>query len=112
MPVSALFILFDFVIHNPTHRETRNNLALLNVAAGYFSRLEYATDGTFPASILSEFSHIARQFVQSTKSAESRDTVQNPQTSSSSAPVPVSEIFFSKVGIPSTVIGPNVFILV
>ncbi|KAB8227139.1 uncharacterized protein BDW43DRAFT_317095 [Aspergillus alliaceus] len=32
LPLAALFILFNFVIHNPTHPETRNNLSLLDVA--------------------------------------------------------------------------------
>lgn len=72
MPLSALFILFDFVIHNPTHHETKSNLALLDVVAGYFSRLEYATEGSLPSSILAEFSHIARQFVNEIQS-KSRD---------------------------------------
>lgn len=64
IPLSALFILFDFVVHNPSHPETSTNLALLDVAGGYFSRLEYATGGSLPSSILSDFAHIARQFVR------------------------------------------------
>jgi hypothetical protein len=64
MPISALFILFDLVIHNPTHPETNNNLALLDVASGHFSRIEYATCGTLPGSLVSEFAHIARDFVR------------------------------------------------
>lgn len=71
MPLSALFILFDFVVHNPNHRETRSNLALLDVAAGYFSRLEYATGGSLPSSLLSDFAHIARQFVRDVQSRNS-----------------------------------------
>ncbi|KAH8689526.1 fungal-specific transcription factor domain-containing protein [Talaromyces proteolyticus] len=64
IPLSALFILFDFVVHNPSHPETSTNLALLDVAGGYFSRLEYATGGSLPSSLLSDFAHIARQFVR------------------------------------------------
>lgn len=64
IPLSALFILFDFVVHNLSHPETSTNLALLDVAGGYFSRLEYATGGSLPSSILSDFAHIARQFVR------------------------------------------------
>lgn len=74
MPLSALFVLFDFVIHNPIHHETKSNLALLDVATGYFSRLEYATEGSLPSSILAEFSHIARQFVYEIQSSKSHDT--------------------------------------
>ena len=68
IPLSALFILFDFVVHNPTHPETKSNLSLLGVAAGYFCRLEYASGGSLPSSLLSEFAHIARQYVQDLES--------------------------------------------
>ncbi len=68
MPLSALFILFDFVVHNPSHPETKSNLSLLGVAAGYFCRLEYASGGSIPSSLLSDFAHIARQFVQDSES--------------------------------------------
>lgn len=64
LPLSALFILFDLVIHNPTHPETASNLALLEVAGGHFSRLEYATGGSLPSSVLAEFAYIARTFVR------------------------------------------------
>ncbi|KAL2869162.1 transcription factor domain-containing protein [Aspergillus lucknowensis] len=64
LPLAALFILFDFVVHNPTHPETRNNLSLLDVAAGHFSLLDYKSGGVFPASLLTEFAHIARQYVK------------------------------------------------
>lgn len=64
MPLSALLILFDLVIHNPTHAETQANLNLLEAAAGYFSSLEYATDGNLPCSMMVEFAYIARSFIQ------------------------------------------------
>jgi hypothetical protein len=46
------------------HPETRNNLSLLDVAAGHFSLLEYKSGGLLPASLLTEFAHIARQYVR------------------------------------------------
>jgi hypothetical protein len=52
------------VIHNPAHPETRKNLAFLDIAAGYFTRLEFATEGSLQSSLLAEFAHIARQYVQ------------------------------------------------
>ncbi|KAJ9156664.1 Fungal specific transcription factor [Pleurostoma richardsiae] len=64
MPLSALFILFDFVIHNPFHSDTRSNLTLLDVASGHFSLLEHVSAGLLPGNHLSEFAHIARQYVQ------------------------------------------------
>ncbi|KAF4961926.1 hypothetical protein FSARC_9967 [Fusarium sarcochroum] len=62
LPVSAVFILFDFVIYNPLHRESRTNLSLLDTAAGYFSLLDIASKQTLPGSILPEFAHIAREY--------------------------------------------------
>ncbi|KAH6670853.1 hypothetical protein F5X68DRAFT_141707, partial [Plectosphaerella plurivora] len=64
MPLSALFVLFDFVIHNPSHHETQSNLVLLDVASGYFSSLQYASGGSIQGNLLSEFAQIAKQFVQ------------------------------------------------
>ncbi|OCK79907.1 hypothetical protein K432DRAFT_382648 [Lepidopterella palustris CBS 459.81] len=63
VPLAALFVLFDVVIHNPMHPETSSNLALLDVASGHFSRVEYASGGSLPASLVSEFAHIARSYV-------------------------------------------------
>ncbi|KAF2267151.1 hypothetical protein CC78DRAFT_434544, partial [Lojkania enalia] len=64
VPLAAFLVLFDLVIEHPAYAETRTNLALLDVGAGYFSRLEYASGGTLPGSISSEFSHIARDYVR------------------------------------------------
>lgn len=78
MPLSALFILFDFVVHNPTHSETKSNLSLLGVVAGYFCRLEYASRGSLPSSLLSEFAAIARQYVDDLEtSANTRTEVRD-----------------------------------
>jgi len=64
MPLCAMCILFDLVVHNPAHPETDTNLALLDKAVGYFSRLDYTSGGSIPTSMLSGFSHIAIQFVR------------------------------------------------
>ncbi|CAK7226196.1 hypothetical protein SEUCBS140593_006159 [Sporothrix eucalyptigena] len=63
MPLSALFVLFDFVIHNPHHSSTRSNLTLLDIASGHFSLLEHASGGLLPGGYLSEFAHIAKRYV-------------------------------------------------
>lgn len=74
MPLSGLFILFDFVMHNPLHEETRDNIALLDAATGYFSHLEYTSKGALPGSIISEFTQIARDFChQAERSAKQSD---------------------------------------
>ncbi|KAH7377464.1 fungal-specific transcription factor domain-containing protein [Cadophora sp. MPI-SDFR-AT-0126] len=63
MPLSALLILFDFIVHNPRHSETSSNLILLDVVSGHFSLLDLASNGSLPGSHLSEFARIARQYI-------------------------------------------------
>ncbi|KAL4783737.1 fungal-specific transcription factor domain-containing protein [Aspergillus varians] len=65
IPLSALFILFDFVVHHPTNPDIRGHLTLLDIVAGHFSQLDHASNGSIGSSYLSEFSHMARQYVQS-----------------------------------------------
>ncbi|GKZ34826.1 hypothetical protein AbraIFM66950_005182 [Aspergillus brasiliensis] len=95
LPLAALFILFDFVIHNPLHPETRKNLSLLDVAAGHFSLLEYESGGFLPASLLTEFAHIARQYVRDYSRRQQQDQ-EEPQLcgpgSSNSEPTLIAEV--------------------
>ncbi|CAH0020600.1 unnamed protein product [Clonostachys rhizophaga] len=74
IPLAALFVLFDSVVHNPRQPETYSNLALLDMAAGHFSRLEYCSNGTLPGSLISEFSHVARTYVNGIQSRDSVPT--------------------------------------
>ncbi|KAJ5883404.1 uncharacterized protein N7473_010290 [Penicillium subrubescens] len=62
MPMTALFILFDFIIHNPAHVDAGSSIVLLESVTGYFSALEYATGGYLPGSMLMQFASIARAF--------------------------------------------------
>lgn len=64
MPLSALFILFEFIVQNPSHQDTRANLTILDSASGHFSQLEHVSAGALPGNHLSEFAHIARRYVQ------------------------------------------------
>ncbi|GKU06630.1 hypothetical protein FLAG1_09511 [Fusarium langsethiae] len=63
IPLSALFVLFDQVISNPKSPDTRSNLALLDIAGGHFARIEFASGGSLPGSLISEFTYIAREYV-------------------------------------------------
>ncbi|KAI2777467.1 hypothetical protein F4815DRAFT_480894 [Daldinia loculata] len=67
IPIVALFVLFDLVVTNPKHAETATNLALLDMGGGHFSRLEYASGGGLPGSLIGEFAHIAREYVNTIK---------------------------------------------
>lgn len=70
LPLAGVFILFDFVIHNPYHRESRTNLSLLDSAAGYFNLVSLASDRAMPSSILSEFAEIAREYYWKSQQAK------------------------------------------
>lgn len=63
VPLSALFVLFDFIVFNPFHHETEFNLALMDVAVTYFSRLETVTQASFRCSKLAGFAHICNDFI-------------------------------------------------
>ncbi|KAM9875304.1 hypothetical protein VDGE_00668 [Verticillium dahliae] len=63
IPIIGLFVVFDFVIHSPLHVNTPSHLALLDMAGGHFSRIEYRSQGYLPGSLISEFAHIARDYV-------------------------------------------------
>ncbi|KAG8670677.1 hypothetical protein FPOAC2_07474 [Fusarium poae] len=63
IPICALFVLFDHVISDPKSPDTRSNLALLDIAGGHFSRIEFASGGSLPGSLISEFTYIAREYI-------------------------------------------------
>ncbi|KAH7024781.1 uncharacterized protein B0I36DRAFT_249683, partial [Microdochium trichocladiopsis] len=66
MPMMAMFVLFDCVVHNPHHPETAKSLAFLDITAGYFSRLElvYASQGAPGTVHFGEFTAIAHEYVR------------------------------------------------
>jgi hypothetical protein len=92
MPISALFILFELVVHNPNHPETDSNLALLDVASGHFSRLEYESNGSLPGSLIAEFAHLARQHV--------RDVQEQQRESSTRRRVSTTELSSQEMTLP------------
>jgi hypothetical protein len=63
IPITGLFVLFDMTIHHPDRPDAATNLALLDMAAGHFSRVEYRSGSTLPGSLISEFAYIARDHV-------------------------------------------------
>jgi hypothetical protein len=64
IPLSAFLSLFHLVIDNPRHVETRDNLNFLDIAAGYFRRLEYVTKQDFPFSVFPKLASIVQEYVQ------------------------------------------------
>ncbi|KAJ6028138.1 hypothetical protein N7540_003714 [Penicillium herquei] len=84
VPLSAIFILFDFVIHNPIHAETKSNIALLGVASGYFCRVEFSSNGRLQFSLLSDLAQIARDYIQD---MEAGTTARPMELSRASSPI-------------------------
>ena len=91
MPLVATFILFDFVVHNPRHAETRDNLTLLEVAAGHFSLQEYKSRGVMPSSLVGEFSHIARQYVRDVETRSQLQSTMSLRQATGAIAEPVSD---------------------
>jgi hypothetical protein len=94
LPLSAVFILFDIIIHNPNHTESRTNLSILDKAAGYFSLLSLGVGDALPADVPVELTRIAREYYWKTQneaalpmmakhslvSAQGTDSDDNPMT--------------------------------
>ncbi|KAK3640783.1 hypothetical protein LTR56_011660 [Elasticomyces elasticus] len=72
MPMVAMFIIFDFVIYNPVHAETRKNLAYLDIVSAHFARLDLASQGTLHDAMVAEFTSVARRYVD--KMTAARDS--------------------------------------
>ncbi|KAI1390699.1 uncharacterized protein F4822DRAFT_161416 [Hypoxylon trugodes] len=80
IPIVALFILFDLVVTNPKHVGTATNLALLDMGGGHFSRIEVASGGNLPGSLIGEFAHIAREYVNTVKSDDTSNQLLEKQS--------------------------------
>lgn len=65
MPMVAMFIVFDFVVHNPLHAETKKNLSYLDIVAAHYARLDLLAQGTIHDAKVAEFTSIARLYVES-----------------------------------------------
>ncbi|KAF2994322.1 hypothetical protein E8E14_001319 [Neopestalotiopsis sp. 37M] len=96
IPLTAHFTLFDLVINNSSHPGTAGNLALLNIAGGHFSRIEYASDGHLPGSLIAEFTHIAREYVNATTQSQINNNNE-----------PLRAATTSRMPDPSTAAGPT-----
>jgi hypothetical protein len=63
MSLASMFILFESILHDPTNAESKTNMFFLDMAAGFFSRLEYDSGGSLRGSLFSEFTFLAREFL-------------------------------------------------
>ena len=81
-------IIFDLVVHNPEHPETALSLALLDIAGDHFSRLEFASKGTLPGSLLAKFARLARQYVVNQRQRKRQINQENLSTLSMQSELP------------------------
>ncbi|KAJ5600449.1 hypothetical protein N7450_001516 [Penicillium hetheringtonii] len=88
LPLSCLIIIFDLVVHNPEHPETALSLALLDIAGDHFSRLEFASKGTLPGSLLAKFARLARQYVVNQRQRKRQINQENLSTLSMQLELP------------------------
>jgi hypothetical protein len=64
-------------------------MALLHVASGHFSRIEYASGGSLPGSLVSEFAFIAGEYVKNIQ--QNFGTDYHPETQQRSTPAADSQ---------------------
>lgn len=108
MPLSAMFILFDFVVHNPRHPETKQNLSFLGAASGYFCRLEYVSGGKIQSSEINALVDIATQYVRDEEKEGLPSTTIRDQPFSSQAPLTAGvDMIMDYAQLVSSVSIPN-----
>lgn len=66
-PMSALANLFIFLLTSPTSPSAQADIALLDIAAGHFSHMEYLTSLELGAPFAREAAHLARKAVDKAK---------------------------------------------
>ncbi|OAG35510.1 hypothetical protein AYO21_10318 [Fonsecaea monophora] len=61
-PIVANFILFDLVVYNPEHSETKLNLMYLEIVTGFLRRVNLNSSNPMPSASFAELGVIARDF--------------------------------------------------
>jgi hypothetical protein len=90
--------LFDQVISNPRSPDTRSNLALLDIAGGHFGRIDFASGGSLPGSLISEFTYIAREYINQ---LATYDLLKGPQSSFQSTDQASGPLVTEVISVPS-----------
>lgn len=105
LPLSCLMILFDLVVHNLDHPEASLSLAILDIASGNFSRLEFASNGTIPGSLVAQFAHLARQYIFEKRERRQKMTdkgIHGSCTIQSDLPAGPAQVSLSPAEFPTT----------
>lgn len=67
VPFRAVIHLFTYILRSPEAKTAQSDLVLMEVAAGYASRLEFAVDGSLSLPIVKDFIRFARAVVDRAK---------------------------------------------
>jgi hypothetical protein len=63
-PMYALFNLFIYILQSPNHPNVRSDVAIMDICAGHFARLEFATDSEISIPLVRELAALARDVVR------------------------------------------------
>lgn len=105
--MTACINLFTHVLQHPGRESTQSDLSLLDIGAGHFARLEFATESVISHSFSREVAQLARLMV--TKAAP---TIQRDRTTASMVtndlhqpvqPAPVSDVNDQHTGLSDEV---------
>jgi hypothetical protein len=77
-PIHAFVGLFIYVIGNPKLPSVQSDLALLDVAAGYFGRLEFVTGSKVSLAFGRDIAAIARSVVDKAHGSSPESRAQSP----------------------------------
>ncbi|KEF55737.1 uncharacterized protein A1O9_08487 [Exophiala aquamarina CBS 119918] len=110
-PLYAVVNLFIGILHDPSLGSSRTDLYLMDVATGYFARLEYSTDSQWSVPLVKDVAILARSAVETPIGAPSHihSDVENLPTANSSfsSPEPMSEPATDGNGITRDVRTPS-----
>lgn len=77
-PMHAFINLFIYVIGNPELPSANSDLALLDVAAGYFGQMEFVTGARLSFPFARDIAAFARTMVEEAQVATPRVPTENP----------------------------------
>lgn len=81
-PIYALLNLFIYILQNPDHPNVNSDVALMDIGAGHFARLEFATDSQISVPFAKEVAALARDVVSRAKV----DSLKNPKEAMNTTP--------------------------
>lgn len=67
-PINAVVNLFIYILKHPENPRIQSDIALLNIGAGHFARLEFATDAEISFPFVTEIAALAREAVKKARS--------------------------------------------